>query len=177
MALDKKQQRLVEAIRSTLKASVIDESVLADMLKDVQTDVPDETAHGSQFRWEGIDDAFRLKVAGTPHEEAITSAFYQTHSYKYLDHPTFKIAFERELKQRAVPTAGIQDAMEHIDTLTKELAKNPGEQDSGWHPQLDEIADMTRNADTREANNDEPTFGGGLYPEGDKYDKGDLEGF
>lgn len=176
MPLDKTSQQLLEALKNSLRATITEGTTLADMLKDVGQE-SHEGEQSSQFRWEGIDDAFKLKVAGSPHEDAITSAFFQTHSYKYLDNPTFKLSFERELRQRAVPTNEITSALGYVDKLVKELDNNPGEQDSGWHPNLDEIADMTRNADSRDAKYTEPFSGGGLYPEGDEQDKGSLEGF
>ena len=116
-------------------------------------------------------------MAGEPHEDAITSAFFQTHNYKYLDNDTFKLSFERELRQRAVPDKAVESALGHVDSLVKELSKDPGEQDSGWNQNLEDIVDVTTNADTRDGEYTDPHTGGGLYPEGDTYDKGDLEGF
>ena len=171
------EKQLLEAMKGTLRADVLFEgTTLSDMLDMVKHD-DDETAHNSQFRWEGIDDAFKLKVAGDPHEDAMTSAFFQTHNYKYLDNATFRLSFERELRQRAVPNKAVESALGHVDALVKELSTNPGEQDSGWNSNIEDLIDVTTNADSRKAEYTEPYSGGGLYPEGDEYDKGDLEGF
>ena len=172
------EKKIVTAFRHTLKESIIseDSTTLQKMLDDVQHDV-DESSHTSQFRWEGIDDNFKLKVAGSAYEDAITSAFFQTHTYKYLDNPTFKLSFERELHARAVPTEELNSALQHVDSLISDLSKSPGELDSGWNADLGALVDLTSNADNRKPNSDKPFSGGGMYPENDKYDKGSLEGF
>lgn len=166
--LNEGEQKLLSAIKNVLK----EDTALQDMLSYVKHDVP-ETSHHSQTRWEGIDDAFVLKVDNSPFKDAITSAFFQVHAYKYIDHPTFKKSFLKELTQRAVPTKETEKALKHVDSLIE----NPGERDSGWNPNLDEIVDITSNADNRKAESTEPFTGGGLYPKGDTYDKGKLEGF
>lgn len=174
-SLTKNEEQLIYAIKGLLKESAnIDESVMQDMLDAVKHDT-DETSHFSQFRWEGIDDAFRLKVAGSPFADSISSAFFQTHSYKYLDNPTFELSFRKELTGRALPTSEISDAVKHYQSLVKELSKNPGEQDSGWNPNMEDIVDVTTHADDRKAKYTDPFTGGGLYPEGDTYDKGSLD--
>ncbi len=170
------EQKILVAFKYTLKEDVVNESVLQDMLDAIDQNV-DETSHLSQFRWEGIDDAFKLKVAGSPFEDSITSSFFQTHSYKYLDDPAFKLSFEREMRQRALPELEITSALGYVDGLVTDLKNNPSEQDSGWNPNMKEIADMTMNADSRKSSATDPFTGGGVYPEGDTYDKGTLEGF
>ena len=174
--LSELENKIVFALHNSLRETINENTTLQDMLKSVSHDT-DETSHNSQFRWEGIDDAFKLKVAGNPFEDAITSAFFQTHTYKYLDHPTFNLSFERELRQRAVPTQEIESAMSKLSELITDLDKNPGELDSGWNHQIEDLMDVTTFADSRDASYTEPFSGGGLYPEGDTYDKGDLEGF
>lgn len=174
---NKIEGKILSALRHSLHQEIIsEESVLADMLKQVGAD-NDETSHHSQFRWEGIDDAFNLKMAGSPHKDAVTSAFYAVHTYKYLDDPTFKLSLERDLRQRAVPDNEIQNAMKHVDTLVTELGKNPGERDSGWSPNLKDLVDLTSNADSRSPSQDQPFTGGGHWPKDDKNDPGSLEGF
>lgn len=176
--LESLEKKIILAFRHTLRESLVseDSTVLQDMLKDVSHDV-EETAHQSQFRWEGIDDTFKLKVAGSPYEDALTSAFSQTHTYKYLDNPTFKLSFEREMRQRAVPTNDISQALKHVDSIISDLNKNPGELDAGWNSDMESLVDLTTNADNRQAQPLEPYTGGGQYPENDSYNKGSLEGF
>jgi hypothetical protein len=175
--LTSNEEKLVQAFRSLLKESLVSEDTpLQGMLDKVSHDV-DESSHGSQFRWEGIDDAFKLKAAGSAYEDSITSAFFQTHNYKYLDNPTFKLSFERELMQRAVPATEISSAMGYLDSMVSELKTNPGEQDAGWNADMEALVDLTSNADKRKPSALDPYSGGGTYPKGDTYDKGSLEGF
>lgn len=173
------ENKITNAIKNLLREDLLSEedSTLGAMLKSAGLGKEDEISHNSQFAWEGLDDAFNLKVAGSPFKDSLTSAFMATHSYKYIDNPTFKLSFERELKHRGLPSKEVEKAVGHIDSLLKSLDKNPGEMDSGWHPNIEDIVDVTTNADSRTAKYTEPFSGGGLYPEGDKYDKGDLEGF
>lgn len=175
--LTENEQKVLRAFRNVLNESLVSENTtLQDMLASVGNET-DESAHTSQFRWEGIDDTFKLKVAGSPYEDSITSAFMQTHSYKYLDNPTFKLSFERELRQRAVPQNEISSSIQHLNSMIEDLKNTPGEQDSGWSPDMEALVDLTSNADNRQAKPTEPFTGGGLYPENDTYDKGSLEGF
>lgn len=176
--LNEAESKVVNALRNVLKESrvVSEDTTLQDMLDSVKND-SEETSHHSQFRWEGIDDAFKLKVSGSPFEDAITSAFFQTHSYKYVDHPTFKESFLKELTARSVPDKELQNAVKQFDSLVNELSNNPGERDSGWHPNMQDLVDVTTNADSYNAQHTDPHTGGGMNPEGDTYDKGSLEGF
>ncbi len=157
MALSKHETSLLEAVAGYLR-----ERAVLGLPK-----APEETSHTSQFRWESLKDAFALKVAESAFYESVTSAFHAVHSYKYIDHPTFKLALSAELKSRAVPTEEINKALKAVDALVEGLsAKNPSERDAGWNPQIDEIADMTRNADTRTPKREAPFTGGGPWAEG-----------
>lgn len=158
MALKKSERALFEAVSSMLQ-------------QDAKLGLPisDETSHDSQFRWEGIDDSYALKIADSPFADAINSAFFAVHSHKYIDHPTFKLSFEKEMSARAIPTEEIDQALKYFDELVDELSsKKPSEQDAGWNSQIDDIADMTKNADTRGPKPSKPFTGGGPAPEGDR---------
>ena len=67
--------------------------------------------------------------------------------------------------------------MGYLDSMVSELKDNPSEQDAGWNPDMEALVDLTSNADNRKASPSDPHSGGGLYPEGDTFDKGSLEGF
>lgn len=161
MALSKDEKAILEAVSSMLQ-------------QDARLGLPIngeklESSHDSQFRWEGIDDAFGLKIAESAFADAISSAFFAVHSHKYIDSPTFKLSFEKEMTARAIPTEERDQALKYFDTLVEELsAKTPSERDAGWNDQLAEIADMTRNADTRGPKPSKPFTGGGPAPEGDR---------
>lgn len=156
MALNNNEAALVEAVAGFLR----ERAILG------LPEAPKEVAHTSQFRWESVKDAFALKLSDSAFYESLTSAFHQVHSYKYVDHPTFCLALEAELKSRAVPTEEINKAIKVLTSLVEGLsASKPSERDAGWNPQLDEIADMTRNADSRTPKREAPFTGGGPWAE------------
>jgi len=162
--MKKDEKALLEAISSMLK-------------QDAKLGLPvnNETSHTSQFRWEGIDDAFALKVSESPFADAITSSFFAVHSHKYIDNPTFKLSFEKEMSARAIPTYEMDQAVKYLDDMQKELSENKlSEKDAGWNPAIDEIADMTMHADTRKASASKPFTGGGPAPDGERGGKGGL---
>jgi len=162
MALDRNEKALLEAVSSMLK-------------QDAKLGLPinNETSHTSQFRWEGIDDAFALKVAGSPFADSITSAFFAVHSHKYIDNPTFKLSFEKEMSARAVPTPEREQAIKYLDDMQDELSSSKlSERDAGWNPNMKEIVDLTSNADNRTPKPSKPFTGGGPAPEGERGGKG-----
>jgi len=137
-----------------------------------------ETSHTFWRQWEGIDDMFALKAAESPFCESITSAFHAVHSYKYIDDPTFPLSMERDLLARGVPADERQKAVKYVQEILEELGKEgvDAEKDAGWNPQLDEIATMTREADTRDAKMTEPFTGGGPAPNEDDLKKAERAG-
>jgi hypothetical protein len=84
---------------------------------------------------------------------------------RYLDDPTFTIALKKRLTARGIPTEEVNNAIlyckEIIETIQKEDFQ---EKQSGWHPNIDEIADMTRNAENRTPKKEAPYTGGGPAP-------------
>lgn len=164
--MDKKEELLLEAVRGFLSQD-------AKLGLAAHDDKP-ETSHTQWFQWEGIDDRFALKAADSPFFENLTSAFYAVHSYKYLDDPTFPIALEAELKSEGVPKDQIEQAVKYVSEIIEELQTGDawGERDAGWNPAIDEIADMTRNADDRDPKPSKPFTGGGPAP-----DKNELEDY
>ncbi len=152
MPLNKTEKLIVEAISSMLK-------------QDARLGLPvqqDEVAHNSQFKWEAIDDAFELKISGSPFADVISSAFFAVHSHKYIDHPSFKLSFEKEMTARGVPEEERQQAIKYLEQLIKEVSVK--EQDAGWNHQIKDISDMTSNADIRGPKPSEPFSGGGPAP-------------
>lgn len=126
----------------------------------------EEHTHTAQFHHELVEDMFALKVVESAFHEDLCGAFRDIHSYKYLDDPTFGIAFTKRLTARGIPTKEIQKAMESIESIKKELGKDTyQEKESGWHPDIAEIADMTRNAHNRKPKHLKPFSGGGPAPE------------
>jgi hypothetical protein len=127
---------------------------------------PKETSYGMQFQWEGLNDAFSLKVADSSFHESLTSAFRDIHSYRFLSDPLFETSFDKRLKAIGIPLVEREKAFKAVSEVRKEWAegKEFDEELAGWHPQIDEITDMTRNATDRKAENTNPHAGGGPAP-------------
>lgn len=124
-----------------------------------------EHSHMLQFQRELIEDEFALKTVESPFHEDLCGAFRDIHSYKYLDDPTFAIALDKRLSARGIPTEERQNAVKYIDEIKKKLkGSNYQERESGWHPDLKEIADMTRNATHHKPKHQRPFSGGGPAP-------------
>jgi hypothetical protein len=162
MALNKHEKALLEAVASMLKQDA-----------NLGLTINNETSNTSQFRWEGIDDAFALKAAGSPFADSMTSAFFAVHSHKYIDNPTFKLSFEKEMSARAIPTYEKDQAIKYLDDMQNELSANKlSERDAGWNPNMEDIVDLTSNADNRTPETSKPFTGGGPAPEGERGGKG-----
>jgi hypothetical protein len=117
----------------------------------------EEVENVAQARVEGLYETFALKFVDSPFYESVTRAFRKIHSYKYLDHPTFKLSMESEMKCTGVPTETIAKALSTVDSLVEEFNKNTGERDSGWNEErLTDLLDMTRNADRRKPKHEDP---------------------
>ncbi len=116
-----------------------------------------EVQNIAQERVEGLYETFALKFVDSPFYESVTRAFRKIHSYKYLDHPTFKLSLESEMKCTGVPIKEIEKVLTTVDSLVEEFGKNPGERDSGWNEdRLKDVLDMTRNADRRKPKHEDP---------------------
>ncbi len=158
MALNPKEQLLLEAIGSLLTGNAKLGLPLGEKITDK------ESSHNMQFEWEGITDLFRLKVQDLTHRDAITSTFFKIHGYKYIDDPTFKISFEKDLESQGTPKEEIGKALAAIDEVKDEILKKNDERAFGWNRELDKIQDITSNANDRDAKTLEPWSGGGPAP-------------
>lgn len=165
MALNDRERAILEAVAGMLQQ----DAKLGLAFHTGHIGFGKTTDHHSQFKWEGIDDLFTLKVAGSPYKDSLTSAFYAVHSHKYIDNPTFKLAFDKEMKARGLSSTVREDAIKHVDNIIEDLsAKSPNEQDAGWNPNMKDLTDITSHTDTRKAKMTEPFTGGGPAPEGDR---------
>jgi len=111
----------------------------------------DEDSHYQQHKFEEIEDMMYLKVNELTHADAVLAAFRKIHAYKYIDDKNFIESFIADLKSMAVPVSDQKKAVEALDSIKKELGKDgyDAERDVGWGKHIDDIADMTRNADDR----------------------------
>ena len=153
MPLKKQEKDVIKAVKGMLSHDLLGLSMHNK----------DESSHHSQFRWSGISDAFRLKALNSPFVDPMCAAFAKTHGYKYLDHPTFKLAMEVDMKSMGLPTEAIQEAHKIVDELTSELKTKHSERDVGW-PDMKAMQDVTSCAHNREMKHEEPFTGGGPAP-------------
>jgi hypothetical protein len=124
-----------------------------------------EYANTMNFQRELIEDMFALKTADSNFHEELCGAFHDIHSYKYLEDATFAVALNKRLTSRGVPTEEIQKAVKFVEEIKKELGGDTfQEKESGWHPELADILDTTRNATTRKPKYNAPYSGGGPAP-------------
>ena len=162
---NKREELLLEAVRGFLSSD--DARLGLEAHEDTE-----ESSHHQWHQWENIDDMFSLKANESPFRANMTAAFYTVHSSKYLDDPTFAVAMDKELSAHGLSRDDRSKALKYIEEIKTEMGGNDwGERDAGWNPNMDEIADMTRNADRREAPTSEPFTGGGPAP-----DKNGIEG-
>jgi hypothetical protein len=126
----------------------------------------EEISHRFEHQWNAIEYSYAMKSVDSPFHESLSSAFHDIHSYKYLNDPTFAIALDKRLSAIGVPIEERKNAIEYLDDVIKEFGgKNFEEKESGWHPQLDEIAKMTREVNNRKAEVTTPYSGGGPAPD------------
>jgi hypothetical protein len=129
----------------------------------------EETSHGFEFQWNNIEEMFALKTAKSTFHEELCGAFRDIHSYKYLDDPTFEVAFVKRLTARGIPTEEIEKAKDFCKQIKEQLDKADfQEREAGWHPNLDEVLDTTRNAHDRTPSTEAPFTGGGPAPASDE---------
>ena len=161
--MERKAKLLLEAVRGYLSSQD------AKLGLSVHDDT-EETSHYQWFQWENIDDRFAQKAVESPFYENLTSAFYAVHSYKYLDDPTFSVSLDAELKSEGISKSDREQALKYVQEIIEELQTEEsgwGERDAGWNPAMNEIADMTRNADSRDSETSETFTGGGPAPKKD----------
>lgn len=116
-----------------------------------------------QYEW--INDLFRLKLnedlGDSPFYESITSAFYDIHSYKFIEDPKFTESFTLRLRSIGVPTEDIKKAISKIKDVVNEVKNN--ERSAGWNKELTEIK-KTSQEFNRDLKREEAASGGGPYP-------------
>lgn len=150
MSLSDKEKMLLEAFRNAL-----DDKALGFLPKDKQTK---ETSHYLNFKYEDINDMMYIKINTSPFADAVMAAFKNTHSYKYVTDPTFVMAFTKNMKAMGIPGTDQEKGVDSVIAIVKSLHKDgyKAEADYGWNPHMDEIVDVTTNADDRKAKNDIP---------------------
>lgn len=120
-----------------------------------------EVSHRIQFQYENIRDMFSLKAIDSEFHESLVSSFYNIHSYKFINDPTFPVALEKQMSAQGIPLEERKKALKYVREIIEEIGD---ERAAGWHPELDEITNITQNANNRDAKNTTPYTGGGPAP-------------
>lgn len=133
MPLNQIEKMLLEAV-----TGMLDDVAGTYVSKDKTTE------HTFTHLHEEIEQAYRLATVSLEHHDSVCSAFSKIHSHKYIDDPSFGLSFKKELMARAIPLTEQEDALQAIGKVIDKYLKGNAEQDSGWHPQLDEIIDASQ---------------------------------
>jgi len=131
---------------------LLTEAIQTYLQHKVQLGVPDPPKElvdadnkSLQHLHEQINDAFEIKTVDLDHHESICSAFRKIHSYQYITDSHFPAALEQELKSRGIPGEESNKALGFIDKVITEMGKEGWqERDAGWHPNLDEIIEVSQ---------------------------------
>lgn len=116
--MNPKEKLLVEAIRNLLSDS-------NDSLGLVFHKGTEETSHMAQFRHQDIENEFRVRANDPKMNlyEAVTAAFYHTHSYRNIDDPDFDQAFLKQMGD-IVPESDKALALEILNNIRKDMGTN-----------------------------------------------------
>jgi len=112
--MNKKESMLLEAVSNMLN----DTAELGLSIHDTE-----ETSHFAQFHNEDIKNKFRLKI-NNPNItmfDAISAAFYHTHSYKNIDDPKFIISFKKQMDGLSIPQNEQDMAIKYLEELRDEF--------------------------------------------------------
>lgn len=141
MALNEQEKMLVEAVDSMLQQ----DAKLGLSIHD-NTDEHLSAERGYEYLHGQIDEMFALKSAELTFSDSINQSFRKVHNYKYLDDPSFKTAMEKEMVAQAVPAEERSKALEFIPAIIQEVKEEQNvwaEKDFGFHPNLQEIMDIS----------------------------------
>jgi hypothetical protein len=157
-AMKDSEKLLLEAVRSMLR-----QDVKLGLAYHKPDQVKRESSHFMQFQRETIDDMYQLAISESKFADSITAAFSKVHCHKYIDDPTFKLAMDAEMRSMGLPKEDRELAIKSLDKVIKELVEG-GERGAGWNPRMDDLVDLTSNADKREMTHEAPWTGGGPNP-------------
>lgn len=156
MSNAKYEKLLVEAMKNLLDQ---------DELGRVDVD-KEEHAHHTQFQWEDINRDFALAIKDSEFFDSLNSAFYQVHSYKWIDDPKFQAAMTDILDSQGVPNEEIEMAVKALEKVKSEyLDDDKHEKDVGWPEDMEGIKKATQEPDNNPVNDlNKETFDGDNKP-------------
>ena len=130
-----------------------------------------EITHNFTHQYEWIHNLFSLKITESLFFESICGAFYDIHSYKYIEDPTFEVSFRKRMKAIGVPAVEIEHAVKAYRDVIKEVKSDNNikpdedydERSKGWHPDMAGIRAVSQEFN-RPIKREEPYTGGGPWP-------------
>ena len=158
-AMNASEKLLLEAVRNMLH-----QDARLGLAYHKPDQVKRESSHFMQFHRETIDDMYQLAISESKFADSLTAAFSKVHCHKYIDDPTFKLAMDTEMRSMGLPQEDRDLALKSVDKVIKELVEG-GERAAGWNPRMDELVDLTSNADKHEMSHEPPWTGGGPNPQ------------
>lgn len=137
--MTKTEKSLTEAIDKFLSGNI-------GLKPDAKADDDNNPANrGQEYLHGQIDEMFALKSAEFIHHTGICAAFSKTHSYKYLDDPSFIESFEKDMTAQGIPAPERAAAVKLIPEIIKEMRDEQtewAESDFGFNDNLDDIMDI-----------------------------------
>lgn len=135
MANERLEKMLVETIKSLLDQ---------DDLGRVDHD-DTEHSHNTQFQWEDIQDSFAVNIKDSDFFDAINTAFYKVHTYKWIEDEKFENALVDNLESMGIPHEEIEKAIEALEKVRKEYLKDTGnEAAAGWSDNMEGLKQVTQ---------------------------------
>jgi hypothetical protein len=126
-----------------------------------------EHAHNTQFQWEDINRDFALEIKDSDFFDSLNSVFYNVHSYKWIDDPKFEDAMIDLLHSQGIPKEDIVLSIKALNKVREQyLGKDKEyEKDVGWHQNLKDIENTTKNkSDSEVSDTNKETFSGDNKP-------------
>jgi len=139
--MKKSEQALTEAIDTLLRHS----TELG--IPEPPEEFKEEESHTFQHLHEQINEMFEVKAVDLTHHDGVTAAFRKVHNYKYVTDPTFLVAMEKEMTAQGIPAEERGKALDFVPAIIEQVkteGKEWAEQDAGFHPNLDEIIEVSR---------------------------------
>jgi hypothetical protein len=123
----------------------------------------EETSHFTQFHWNNLEDAFRIKInnPNIKHYESLSGAFFQTHSYRNIDDPRFELSFRKQMSGMAVPPQEQELAIKYVEELRNDFdmpVRDTGRRKDNWSASAEEstgYSDMESLRNVTQPTNDE----------------------
>ena len=120
--MKQQEKLLLEAIKNMLSDNV----KLGLVFHPIHAKYEEPADHKTQFHIQHVEDMMRIKLNNPKIRlyEAISGAFFHTHSYKNIDDPQFDLAFRKQMSGMVVPIVEQDLAVQYLNEIREELGMN-----------------------------------------------------